>query len=285
MLASGPSGFYNAPVSKALFIVTGVASLAFSVLALNTSSKKATGFSQTLARFIAFSNSSEILFSSLLIYSLRLLERQFGSNKYSSLLLTCAVISSMLSALSTSLFGVKSASGPYGLIFGALTVYSTIVPVTVRVRILGIGISDKVVLYLLAAQLLWSQFPRSLPQVVAGIIAGILWVSDELPFKSLRVPQAVVGFCKRVFMPVLASRGPTAVGLVNSTSSNTGGGGISGTARVAQEYSNAQQELDVVISEESVGTLVAMGFERESVIHALRTNGGSVERAAAALCG
>ncbi|KAJ3084249.1 hypothetical protein HDU99_002433 [Rhizoclosmatium hyalinum] len=280
MLQSGPSGFYNAPVSKALFIVTGIASLAFSVLALNTSSKKQ-GLAPTLARFIAFSNSSEILFSSLLIYSLRLLERQFGSNKYSSLLLTSTIVSSVVCVLVNSLFGLKSAAGPYGPIFGALIVFSGLVPVTVRVRILGIGISDKVVLYILAGQLLWTQFPRSLPPAISGLIGGILWRSDELPFKSLRVPTAVAQLCEKVFMPVLGSRGPTAVGLLRGV--NAGAGGE--PPRVAQEYTNQQQENNVVISEESVGILVGMGFDRDAVVAALRRNGGSVERAAAALCG
>ncbi|KAJ3076032.1 hypothetical protein HDU98_005981 [Podochytrium sp. JEL0797] len=280
MLASGPSGFFNAPVSKAFFIVTGISSLAFSVLALNNASSKnsSLGLGTLVSRSIAFSNSSEILFSSLLIYSLRLLERQFGSNKYSSLLLTSVSISSLCCVAANVLFGLKSASGPYGPIFGALVVYSGLVPVTVKVRILGIGISDKVVLYILAAQLLWTQFPRSLPPSFAGIVAGILWRSDDLPFKSLRVPPRVANTFERICMPFLGSRGPTAGAMA------AGGPVHHATAaapRVAQEFVNRQQE--VVISEESVGILVGMGFERDAVVESLRRNGGSVERAAAAL--
>jgi hypothetical protein len=46
----------------------------------------------------------------------------------------------------------RLAAGPHGLIFAALYQYYCNVPVTVRVKILGVGLSDKIFLYILSAQ-------------------------------------------------------------------------------------------------------------------------------------
>ncbi|KAI8619942.1 hypothetical protein BC830DRAFT_1164955 [Chytriomyces sp. MP71] len=275
MLASGPSGFYNAPVSKAIFVVSGVSSLAMSVLVLNGRR----GVVGTLWSHVSFATSSEVLFSSLLFYSLRLLERQFGSNKFASLI----AVSSLLSAIVCALLPWRSAHGPYAPLFSALVVYAYHVPVTVRVRILGLGISDKLVLYFLAAQLLWSQFPRSLTPAFAGILAGILYRSDDLPFKTWRFPATIVALCERIFMPFLVSKGPVVASA--SLQSRQSQHHRSDGAPPVHEYTAEQQEAQVVISEDSVATLVSMGFERERVIIALRRSGGSVEQAASSLLG
>ncbi|KAJ3246029.1 hypothetical protein HDU78_008036 [Chytriomyces hyalinus] len=291
MLSSGPSGFYNAPVSKAVFIVSGVSSLAMSILAVHRR-----GVFGTLWYLVAFSTSSEVLFSSLVMYSLRLLERQFGSIKFASMLLVTSFLSLATSLGIHWLFGFRSASGPYGMLFATLLVYAYQVPVTVRIRILGFGISDKIVLYLLASQLLWAQFPRSVTPMIAGLAAGILYRSDDLPFKTFRIPTPIARFCERVFTPILGSRGPV---LSSSSqqqlrqqrnaqfdpSQQQPGHQQQHAGVAAPEYTSEQQEAHVVISEESVASLVAMGFARDQVVDALRRSGGSVERAAAVLCG
>ena len=46
----------------------------------------------------------------------------------------------------------RVAAGPYAVIFASLWQYHKEVPVTVRVRILGVALSDKIFLYLLSTQ-------------------------------------------------------------------------------------------------------------------------------------
>ncbi|KAJ3209706.1 hypothetical protein HDU82_000269 [Entophlyctis luteolus] len=295
MIASsgGPSGFYHAPVSKALFLGAIVSTLATSILGLRS----------PILRSVAFASSSEALFGSLLLYSLRVLERLFGSRRFASVLIVSAVLSYLLRRVVVG--GGGDSALLVSVLFALVHSYAAVVPATLKVRVLGVALTDKASVAALALSLVCMRAATATPATSAasaasargatllpalirwqppplvlsalfGTAAGVLARADSLPFRDWRVPQPVARACARVLMPVLASRNPA---VLQQRSRSSASGTV--TPAVAAVHDAAAA---VPVDEDAVGTLVAMGFARDAVVDALRRNGGSVERAAAFLC-
>ncbi|KAI9362475.1 hypothetical protein DFJ73DRAFT_812526 [Zopfochytrium polystomum] len=308
MLSSGPSGFYNAPVSKAIFITVGLNSLICAVLNARHSFHLQLfphvvthhQFWRLLTTHFVFSNSSEILFGSLLLYHFRLLERQWGSRKYAAFALVTSAVATGFAIPALWLgkgIGVsRIAAGPYGLVFAALWQYHRDVPVTVRVRILGFGLSDKVFLYILSAQLLWSSFTASLTAGLCGALAGFAYRASP-SLRSWRFPASLTRFCQTYLEPLLASPPTSAAGAIGTGGRSVGRGGrgmgglFDATAVAADGAGGAAAEglrrrrdpVPQMSEEEGVALLVGMGFEQERALAELRRAGGDVERAATRL--
>ncbi|KAJ1531232.1 hypothetical protein HK405_001424, partial [Cladochytrium tenue] len=232
-----------------------------------------------------FSNSSEILFGSLLLYHFRLLERQWGSRKYAAFAFVSSAISTGL-ALSALYIGraaglVRVASGPYGLIFAALYQYHRDVPVTVRVRILGVGLSDKVFLYILSAQLLWSSFFGSLTAGACGLLAGALYKSWPA-LRRWRFPTWLSGACHTYIEPLLAST-PTGFAGVRTLGATAAAGAAvplpdTGRFRNAggvRRRAGGAPPAPLPPDEDAIAALQALGFEREGAAAALRATGNN----------
>ncbi|KAI8847514.1 hypothetical protein BC829DRAFT_396046 [Chytridium lagenaria] len=231
-------GFYNAPVSKAIFLTVGLNSLVCSILNFKSSFHLqifphiASHF-QILTTNLAFTSSTEILFGSLLIYHFRLLERQWGPRKYGSFALVTSAISTVLASL--ILFAGKSfgfsrtAAGPYG---------------------------DKVFFFL------WASFPGSIVSGLCGILAGSIYRSSYLP-------RCLCSF-SRYIQPLIMSSAPIARNR-----------DLRSTARDIANAGAAHRPAEP--SEDSIATLVGLGFERDQVVTALRASGNDMDRAAAYL--
>ncbi|KAJ3287163.1 hypothetical protein HDU76_007865 [Blyttiomyces sp. JEL0837] len=183
---------------------------------------------------------------------------------------------------------------------------------TVRVRILGVDLSDKVFLYILSAQLLWSSFPGSLIVGACGFLAGMLYKSETLPFRRWRLPETVNKFGENHILPWLAST-PSYLqptdrrrAAAASAANVAAGGGVAAAAGVraggvsaaglqrrgpnaaaaaagTSSTTAVPGSADGPVNEEAVATLVGLGFGRSEVVAALRAADNDVERAAASL--
>ena len=116
--------------------------------------------------------------------------------------------------------------GPLGVIFAMFVLFWFEVPTMSALAFMGIRISDKTLQYILGLQLLVSTLPGSLVAAFSGIVAGLLYRSNALPFKTFRLPSFVTLTCSRYhychsdilnqtrfLLPFLQTPGEPAMGL------------------------------------------------------------------------
>ena len=99
----------------------------------------------------------------------------------------------------------------------------------------------------------------------------MLYRSDLLPLKDFRFSSGIRSFCANNILPLIASPNNPATVPNNASQQPTS--------------SSSQPSTPVEVSEENITTLMGMGFDRESVIRALRVSGNDANRAAAVLLG
>ncbi|KAI8812678.1 hypothetical protein BJ742DRAFT_793285 [Cladochytrium replicatum] len=305
MLAtSGPRGFFNAPATKGIFLCVAINTLSCTIFNLRSAFQLQLiphitthyQFWRFVSTHLAFSSSTEILFGGLLIYQFRLLERQWGTNKYFSFVVLTSALSTALQVATLGIgalvltnhrraLGGATVMGPYGFVFAALYQYHKDIPVTYRMRTFGISWSDKAILYILSAQLLTASWPQSLLAGLCGLAAGALYKANFAKMKSWRIPKPIARFAQANIYPLLQSdnvrvpRGNSTTSMGGNRASEEVGGGIMAAAAA----SAAQRMRTMQPSEEHVSTLMAMGFEREAVVGALRAANNNVEQAATLL--
>jgi len=160
-----------------------------------------------------WSTSSELVFGSILIYIWRLFERQFGSRKFGGALVFLSVGTTLLQSL--LMLGVGSASasfrhqlskvsGPYGVVFGLLFPFFLDIPQSFAWRTMGVKMSDKLIVYILALQLVLVQPPASLVVAAIAFVLGMLYRWESLPFWSrCRIPAVIARGCSAVMAPLL----------------------------------------------------------------------------------
>jgi len=207
------AGFHHTPITRTLLFTLILTSL----LSTLTSTKPyfhlqihphilgQHQFSRIPLFQLLYANSGELLFASLLLYHLRLLERLFGSRKYLSLLLyTYAATSLAVPAVLFLGWGVTYGRwnyvppGPTPLLFALLSQYHAAVPGTYKFGVVlpgGAGElngSDKVYAYILALQLAVCQLPGSAAAAGVGWVVGYAWRLDLLPKTRWRVGRWAV---------------------------------------------------------------------------------------------
>ncbi|KAG5583343.1 hypothetical protein H5410_053970 [Solanum commersonii] len=181
----GPSGFNNAPVTRALVIVCTIFTIIFGVRGRGNQLgwsyqdifQKLQIWKLIISAF-TFSSTPELVFGLYLLYYFRVFERQIGSNKYSVFLLFSFVVSLLLEVLALQLIkdpSLSVLSGPYGLIFSSFVPFYLDIPVSTRFRLFSLHFSDKSFIYLAGLQLLFSSWKRSIVPGLCGIIAGCLY--------------------------------------------------------------------------------------------------------------
>ncbi|CAN1338224.1 Rhomboid-like protein 20 [Linum perenne] len=264
----GPSGFNNAPVTRAFFIASTLFSLFFGIK--GRSAKFGLSYQdifgklrvlKLIASVFAFSSTPELLFGLGLLYYFRVFERQIGSNKYSFLLCSYAFHGSC--CLDVFLFGTDPSlnlltAGPYGLIFASFVPFFFDIPVSTWFRVFGIRFSDKSFIYLAGLQLLLSSWKRSVIPGICGILAGSLYRLNLLGIRKAKFPEFLATFISRFSWP--------------STGSPRGSTTRVGTATVpsqAERTYPAPVASSIEPSETSITTLVSMGFDRNSARQAL----------------
>ncbi|KAG2226966.1 hypothetical protein INT45_006373 [Circinella minor] len=217
MQTAGPSGFYNVPTTKFLILFVGTCSVLASILDLKPIFHLQLSPHVTIHhqfwRFItshcAFTNSGELFFGLLIIYAMRVIERQYGSAKYAAFVFITLGISTFLelgALVSGARLGFRRIpGGPYALIFSMLYQYHRIIPATYRFRIFGATLNDKMFLYAPALQILISQSFATIVPCICGLMAGALYRSDVGNIKKWRFPKHVQRVALRMSDASLAS--------------------------------------------------------------------------------
>jgi len=296
MLNSGPSGFQNAPFSKALLLVAAAFSIGSSVLKVQHLFDFP-NIGSVLSKFeiwrlvtshFFFASPGELLFGLLLMYYFRLFERQMGTVKFGSFACISVGLSTMAQvAIYVILPSIKFTSGPYSFLFACLVLFFADVPATHRFRLCGISATDKLFVYILVLQLFFSNSPQSIFSSICGILGGLAYKSDTLGLNRRKFPLFLTQFCSRFILPFLESpsrpsiqRTPIPIPPIDRA--------IPFTAPFSQ--APTQGYSDQLIpnypipqvqppSDESIDLLTGMGFPRQAVVDALIRCNNNVEMA------
>lgn len=186
MLPSGPAGFEYAVCTKLLiYSILGVSLLAgiydlsaFLDLRVSPHITKEFQFWRLFSYVICARTSSEILLGLLLIYQFRILERLYGTFRFVSFLTLIHALST--TALSILIFSGKVryqdvAPGPFPIVFGLLAAYGRSVPAVYKLSLSRkLELSNHAIVILLALQLAFLKWTRSLLPSAVGLSAGLL---------------------------------------------------------------------------------------------------------------
>nr|KYP70435.1 Ubiquitin-associated domain-containing protein 2 [Cajanus cajan] len=260
----GPSGFTNAPVTRAFIIASALFTIFFGIQGryntLGLSYQDVFGkfrIWKWIMSIFSFSSTPELMFGLYLLYYFRVFERQIGSNKYSVFIVFSILTSLLLEVLAVALLKDPTANlvtpGPYGLIFASFVPFFFDIPVSTRFRVFSFLFSDKSFIYLAGLQLLLSSWKRSILPGLCGILAGSLYRLNVFYIRKAKFPELISSFFSRFSLPSMGS--PRAAPARN-------------VVRNVPSYPTHQMEA-IEPSEDSITTLVSMGFDRNSARQAL----------------
>mmetsp|Transcript_10967 Transcript_10967/g.15140 ORF Transcript_10967/g.15140 Transcript_10967/m.15140 type:complete len:309 (-) Transcript_10967:186-1112(-) len=300
------SGFEGAPLSRVLFVSTTLQSFM-----LSASMKRNMGLDlgrvlahgevwRLFSHQLAFLDFGEALNGIVHIYWFRVLERMLGSRRFSCFLAITWTLSVSLATGAIVLLGdrredgatyLRLMPGPYFFIFSMYSLYFSLVPPT-RPRlagIFGINISEKSLVYLAGTQLFFSSGLRTVIPGLSGFLAGAAYLSDALKLYTWTLPK---WFDRWFFKPrrldstpmrnenpreELRERTPPAVATRvtrgDATFLNDDQAAID-AAMTAHAMASAEPSPD------NIESLIAMGFDRDRSIEALRATGDNIEHAA-----
>ncbi|KAJ6852413.1 rhomboid-like protein 20 [Iris pallida] len=207
-MQGGPSGFVNAPVTRAIVFASGVLTLFFrfrgrSVRLLGLTYQDIFNLFRLWRIFsveFVFSSTPELMFGLYLIYYFRLFERQIGSNKYSVFVLFSLTTSLLFEVVALAFLKDPTtalASGPYGLIFASFIPFYLDIPVSSRFHMFGIHFTDKSFIYLAGLQLLLSSWKRSFVPGISGVLAGALYCANAFNIRRIKFPESIASFFSR----------------------------------------------------------------------------------------
>ncbi|KAL9425085.1 hypothetical protein AB3S75_032088 [Citrus x aurantiifolia] len=268
----GPSGFNNAPVTRAFVIACALFTVFFGIQ--GRFNKLGLSYQDIFQNFrlwrlivsgFAFSSAPELMFGLYLLYYFRVFERQIGSNKYSVFILFSITVSFLFEVLTLALLkdpAMKLTSGPYGLIFASFIPFYFDIPVSTRFRVFGVHFSDKSFIYLAGLQLLISSLNRSLLPGMCGILAGSLYRPNFFRIRKAKFPEFITSFFSRLSLPSMGN--PPA-----APSRNVLGSIPSHAGRQAESNYPLPVPSTIEPPEDSIAMLVSMGFDRNSARQAL----------------
>lgn len=291
-MSTGAGGFGNAPVTKGLFVVSAVSSVAWQ--ASKVSFASVGSLWSPFVRLFVFQNTGELLFGVALIYYFRILERQAGSAKFGSY---ACVVSGFSIGLQTCLhvaYNWRRAlpTGPYGLIFACFVPFVFDVPPSTRFTFLGMQLSDKAFIYLAGLQLVLSSGLSSAFAALCGVIAGATYRSNMFGLKKFRLPSFIKKFFSRTLGRLLDNQGsgPQVRLYVPRNQAYDGGPMALGMQAHGGNHPSARQAppqvaARVVASPEAIQQLVGMGFDETRASRALETTRNDVQAAISLLVG
>ncbi|KAI0776178.1 hypothetical protein BD413DRAFT_649656 [Trametes elegans] len=213
--------FENASVTKGLMLGIALTSVAAGIfdlkhylnLQLVPHISKHHQYWRLFVHHLACASSSDLLLVELFLYNAGIcIERGFGSVKYASFLIISAVITMLISFVGlllaqltpvTSTLFNNIPPGPIAIMSALLYQYARLVPPAYHFKVFGVGMSDKIWVYAIAAQLASTHLPAKLLPVAVGILVGYLYRSDFLQLKGWRVSMKVVRFAENWVKPLL----------------------------------------------------------------------------------
>ena len=228
-----------------------------------------------------FSSNGELFFGLVLLYHLRIIERLFGSKKYSSFIIVNSLMTTALQVLGMLIFrNLKVPFGCYSLLFSSLYHYFSRVPALYETRLFNIPMSDKSFVYIIAGQLLLNGGSHSLYAASCGWLSGLLYDYNFFAMKRFRLPATVTDFCSKYIYPLVESQQQQTI---PGSQSGRADGDDSAAPVMENIAQPQQQQQPVEPSQANIDTLVAMGFDRAQVEAALRRTNDNVDRALNAL--
>ncbi|XP_039251953.2 ubiquitin-associated domain-containing protein 2-like [Styela clava] len=311
-------GFYKRTISKCLLVMYFTTYVAVNTLLHEYKNFFVYDISKILNKFelwrlltgkFIFLTPHEFFFGSILLYGFSDFERRFGSYKFMSFILCNWLLTSLLEVAFTTYFKeIKILpSGMYWLIYALLVFYYHDIPGIEQARFGPIRITQKILHYGLVVQIIATDETRY-PVCGLGLISGLIYYYNILYVGSfLSLPDTFRKTTENYLEMLLGSTKPT-YGLIGATLSvqrqmrldeiertiiqnrmqarhRQVGTNIPALFRrigiANQPNHNVQPQA--VLSEESIGQLIDMGFHREEAVNALRMSGNDVGNAAAML--
>ncbi|KAG4305001.1 hypothetical protein PORY_001676 [Pneumocystis oryctolagi] len=299
MFSLTPSGLQNTPITKYLLYGTILNSTLASIFGIKhyfhiqivphfLNYHQLICYWRILGWQMIYTNSGEVLFGILVIYSLRVVERHFGARKYASFIILSLIYTSILAPLFLAVV-VRPLShghyqyippGPTALIFSILAQYHTIIPSSYKFKVLnspsfnsekGLILSNKIYMYIVSFQLLFAQSPGSIISACVGWFIGRLYVFKCLPGSNWRIPEwifsKIISNSPSIFIPRQSNNNepqrtiPTGTSILNA---------ISGISERPELSGAREHEIEFI---------VAMGFTRQQAVNALTRANNNVEMA------
>ncbi|KAL3632574.1 Rhomboid-like protein 20 [Castilleja foliolosa] len=276
----GPSGFNNAPVTRIVVIASILFTIVFGIRSRNLPWSYQDIFKKLqiwklIVSVFGFSSTPELVFGVYLLYYFRVFERQIGSNKYTVFILFSVFVSLLLEVFAQWLLKDPSlsilTSGPYGLIFSSFIPFYFDIPISTRFRVFGLNFSDKTFIYLAGVQLFLASWKRSMLPGICGIVAGSLYRLNVFRVRKMKFPEFIASFFSRLSFPSIGNTSPP------TRSSSSLSRNVLGSAapppyagrHVEANYPSAPLSSLIEPPEDSIATLVSMGFDRNSARQAL----------------
>lgn len=218
------TGFYHAPLSKGLLVLTGTASL-FNILFASSTRNllsstpwiqivRNSKLWQILSSSFYYSTTRNLICGSFLLYTFRIFERRFGSKKYASYIFSTTVIAIGLQLTTISAlkhFGHEVGlppSGLFGMVYATLVQYFCDIPASDAVTFLGLPISGKILIYSMALQMLLSN-KESLLAGICGMVAGLIYRFNLFQVQRwLKLPEFLSSAVSRAFGNMFVSEEP-----------------------------------------------------------------------------
>jgi membrane associated rhomboid family serine protease len=194
--------FENAPVTLGVFITTVLFSFLFGGTGLVQFDPNRIMHGGEIWRFLfghlAFRSMAQTVVGLILLYFYRSFERQMGSRKYGGFLFLSWMYSSIIYAIlllitNSASFNFSPSSGPFFFIFAQLAFFYRYVPKIFQNQyvLLGISFSEKSGIYLLAAQLFFSDGWESMVASLIALSFGFLYSQNIVRIQQFRLPSVV----------------------------------------------------------------------------------------------
>jgi len=318
-------GFYKIPITKTLLssLMLSCGALHVPIVAnyrhLMVCSVNDILFRHQLWRLMVskmvFADMKDMVCGCLLLYYLRVFERRFGSNKYSSYLLACFTISSLLEVSLVWALNALNVTdieyltpGPFNIIFALFVNYYFDVPALHSTPFLGIPINAKSLTYLLGLQAMIST-NSSIVCAVSGLVTGFIcrWNVFHV-CDIIKVPKCVASVVSKVLGGLLCS-GPPAESPIQMgatfeiqrqqqielaeqqmlfsrfaemnprNDSNVFPNRRQNDLSAQSSSASTNSEASGSTNAEHVTTLVEMGFSRQNVVRALQRSNNDMNLA------
>ncbi|KAI5239545.1 hypothetical protein E4T43_06657 [Aureobasidium subglaciale] len=213
------SGFSNAPLSKYLVMAVVAGSLLASItdtkhlfwILVKPHISDYRQLWRCLTWPLVYTNSTEVLFSAMTLYQLRVIERLWGSRKFASFLLSTLPYTVLLPPLllvlvvrPLSFYNINYLpAGPTAIVFALLAQYHAAIPYMYKYQLSAsdspqtssaINLTSKTMSYVLPLQLALAQLPGS--AIVAGVgwLIGYAYRREILPGAATwRIPDTSAG--------------------------------------------------------------------------------------------
>ncbi|XP_023229781.1 ubiquitin-associated domain-containing protein 2-like isoform X2 [Centruroides sculpturatus] len=267
---------------------------------------------------LTFLDTKDLVCGTLLIYYFRIFERRYGSHKFCSYLLAVCTVATVLEL--TTVYALRQLdiyisylpTGPYELIFPLFVNYFLDIPRVAQIHIMGVPVTGKTLTYLLGLQLAglicrwnvlriqqWIRVPDFLSKIAA---LTLKWLLNSSPPQEGTLPMGATLEIQRqqqlelIEEQMLLARAQEFrergnmqnynrreewenVFNMRRRQPNPREEGLQGENFSA----NVENESTFPVVEEQVQRLVEMGFDRQSVIRALRNSNNDINLATSIL--